>query len=125
MLWLCVISQTVRVKDAARLVAALEKLGTPVYLSGMGRGLLVRFEQEAWVLLPAHVCVRAYVVDGDLLSGACFDQGKEHHLQMRHKRGAALAKADFILLCGKGSCGYRFCKDSPAPGLFYVLRCPC
>lgn len=48
------------------LVAALEHIGAPVYLSGMARGLL----------------------------------GRNHPLQMRHKRRAALREADFVLLAG-------------------------
>lgn len=59
-------SQAIRAREVTRLRDAIEKLGCPVYLSGMGRGLL----------------------------------GKENRLQMRHKRGAALGKADFILLAG-------------------------
>jgi len=48
------------------LIAALEKIGAPVYLSGMARGLL----------------------------------GRDHRLQMRHKRREALREADFVMLAG-------------------------
>lgn len=48
------------------LAAALDKIGVPVYLSSMARGLL----------------------------------GKDHPLQMRHKRRNALREADFVLLAG-------------------------
>ncbi len=48
------------------LIAALEKIGAPVYLSGMARGLL----------------------------------GRDHALQVRHKRREALREADFVLLAG-------------------------
>jgi acetolactate synthase-1/2/3 large subunit len=48
------------------LVAALERIGAPVFLSGMARGLL----------------------------------GRDHPLQMRHKRREALREADFVLLAG-------------------------
>ncbi len=57
------------VLDAAnvgQLVSALEKIGAPVYLSGMARGLL----------------------------------GRDHALQMRHKRREALREADFVMLAG-------------------------
>lgn len=50
----------------SELIAALEAIGSPVYLSGMGRGLL----------------------------------GRSHRLQMKHNRGVALSKADFVLLAG-------------------------
>lgn len=59
-------SQSVRPQLVAKIIAALTKIGAPVFLSGMGRGLL----------------------------------GANHPLQMRHKRGNALGKADFVLLCG-------------------------
>jgi acetolactate synthase-1/2/3 large subunit len=52
--------------QAGRLAAALEKIGAPVYLSGMARGLL----------------------------------GRDHPLQMRHKRREALREADYVLLAG-------------------------
>ena len=55
--------------DAAhvdQLAAALDKIGAPVYLSGMARGLL----------------------------------GRNHALQMHHKRREALREADFVLLAG-------------------------
>lgn len=55
--------ETARVSE---LVAALEKIGAPVYLSGTARGLL----------------------------------GRNHALQMRHKRREALREADFVLLAG-------------------------
>ncbi|MCC7447671.1 MAG: thiamine pyrophosphate-binding protein [Anaerolineae bacterium] len=48
------------------LTAAITKIGAPVYLSGMARGLL----------------------------------GRDHPLQMRHKRREALREADFVLLAG-------------------------
>eukprot|EP00484_Ammonia_sp_Unknown_P023747 CAMPEP_0197032188 /NCGR_PEP_ID=MMETSP1384-20130603/10929_1 /TAXON_ID=29189 /ORGANISM="Ammonia sp." /LENGTH=643 /DNA_ID=CAMNT_0042461811 /DNA_START=24 /DNA_END=1955 /DNA_ORIENTATION=+ len=57
------------VKD---LIAALNQLRIPVYLSGMSRGLL----------------------------------GKHHELYFRHKRSVALAKCDFVILCGV-SCDFR------------------
>jgi thiamine pyrophosphate-dependent acetolactate synthase large subunit-like protein len=59
-------SQAVRANTTSDLIKAIERLGVPVYLSGMGRGLL----------------------------------GKSHPLQMRHKRGNALAKTDYIMLLG-------------------------
>jgi acetolactate synthase-1/2/3 large subunit len=48
------------------LIAALGRIGAPVYLSGMARGLL----------------------------------GREHALQMRHKRREAMREADFVFLAG-------------------------
>ncbi len=48
------------------LVAAIERLNVPVYLSGMARGLL----------------------------------GREHRLQMRHKRRDALKESDLVILAG-------------------------
>mmetsp|Transcript_37702 Transcript_37702/g.61977 ORF Transcript_37702/g.61977 Transcript_37702/m.61977 type:complete len:641 (-) Transcript_37702:83-2005(-) len=54
------------------LIAAIEQLSMPVFLSGMSRGLL----------------------------------GKHHALFFRHKRSAALAKCDFVILCGI-SCDFR------------------
>ncbi len=60
-------SQTlVNPRRVAEVSAAVEKLGCPVYLSGMARGLL----------------------------------GKDHPLQMRHKRKEALKEADVVLLSG-------------------------
>ena len=53
-------------------VAAIERIGAPVYLSGMARGLL----------------------------------GRDHPLQMRHKRRTALREADFVLLAG-APCDFR------------------
>ncbi len=60
------------VAQVAALVAAVERLGAPVYLSGMARGLL----------------------------------GRDHPLQMRHKRRMALKEADFVLLAGT-PCDFR------------------
>jgi thiamine pyrophosphate-dependent acetolactate synthase large subunit-like protein len=66
-------SQTVleseQISDVAK---AIERIGAPVYLSGMARGLL----------------------------------GKEHPLQMRHKRREALREADLVLLAGV-PCDFR------------------
>ena len=60
-------SQTlVNPRRVAEVATAVEKLGIPVYLSGMARGLL----------------------------------GKDHALQMRHKRKEALKEADVVLLSG-------------------------
>ncbi len=53
-------------------VAAIERIGAPVYLSGMARGML----------------------------------GRDHPLQMRHKRRMALKEADFVLLAGV-PCDFR------------------
>ncbi|HHB90831.1 MAG TPA: thiamine pyrophosphate-binding protein [Anaerolineae bacterium] len=53
-------------------VAAVERIGAPVYLSGMARGML----------------------------------GRDHPLQMRHKRRMALKEADFVLLAGV-PCDFR------------------
>ena len=50
----------------AQVAAAVERIGAPVYLSGMARGLL----------------------------------GRDHPLQMRHKRREALREADVVLLAG-------------------------
>jgi acetolactate synthase-1/2/3 large subunit len=58
--------------EAPRIAAAVSKLGVPVYLSGMARGLL----------------------------------GREHPLQMRHQRRAALREADCVLLAGV-PCDFR------------------
>ncbi len=57
---------TLDVAHVAEVAAALERLGAPVYLSGMARGLL----------------------------------GRDHPLQLRHKRREALRAADFVLLAG-------------------------
>jgi acetolactate synthase-like protein len=57
---------------AGEVAAALERIGAPVYLSGMARGLL----------------------------------GRDHPLQMRHKRRDALREADFVLLAGV-PCDFR------------------
>ncbi len=57
---------TLRPNRVAELVRAVERLGVPVYLSGMARGLL----------------------------------GKDHPLQMRHKRRNALKEADVVVLAG-------------------------
>ncbi|MBN1531302.1 MAG: thiamine pyrophosphate-binding protein [Spirochaetes bacterium] len=53
-------------REAPRLAAAVERLGMPVYLAGMARGLL----------------------------------GRDHPLQMRHRRREALREADLLLLAG-------------------------
>jgi len=53
-------------------IAAIERIGAPVYLSGMARGML----------------------------------GRDHPLQMRHKRRMALREADFVLLAGV-PCDFR------------------
>ena len=53
-------------------VTAVERIGAPVYLSGMARGML----------------------------------GRDHPLQMRHKRRMALKEADFVLLAGV-PCDFR------------------
>jgi acetolactate synthase-like protein len=58
--------------EVRRLAQTVERLGMPVYLSGMGRGLL----------------------------------GREHALQMRHKRREALREADLVLLAGV-ACDFR------------------
>lgn len=60
------------VQTAPQLAQALERIGAPVYLSGMGRGLL----------------------------------GRDHPLQMRHKRREALREADLVLLAGV-PCDFR------------------
>jgi len=57
---------------AGEVAAALERIGAPVYLSGMARGLL----------------------------------GRDHPVQMRHKRRDALREADFVLLAGV-PCDFR------------------
>ena len=54
------------IDEIENLVEAIEKIGVPVYLSGMARGLL----------------------------------GRDHPLQIRHKRRSALKEADFVLLAG-------------------------
>jgi acetolactate synthase-1/2/3 large subunit len=56
----------------AELAAAIGRIGAPVYLSGMARGLL----------------------------------GRDHPLQMRHNRRAALREADLVLLAGV-PCDFR------------------
>ncbi len=56
----------------AGVAAALARIGAPVYLSGMARGLL----------------------------------GRDHPLQLRHKRREALREADFVLLAGV-PCDFR------------------
>ena len=58
--------------NAAEVARAVERLGIPVYLSGMARGLL----------------------------------GRDHPLQMRHQRRAALREADMVLLAGV-PCDFR------------------
>jgi len=58
--------------EAAEVARAVERLGIPTYLSGMGRGLL----------------------------------GRDHPLQMRHQRRAALREADLVLLAGV-PCDFR------------------
>ena len=63
---------TLEVDQIDAVVAALERIGAPVYLSGMARGLL----------------------------------GRDHPLQMRHKRRDALKEADFVLLAGV-PCDFR------------------
>lgn len=55
-----------RAGEVGAIADALGKLGVPVFLAGMARGLL----------------------------------GREHPLQYRHKRSAALKQADFVLVCG-------------------------
>jgi acetolactate synthase-1/2/3 large subunit len=57
---------TLDAPHVAEVAAALERIGAPVYLSGMARGLL----------------------------------GRDHPLQMRHKRREALKEADLVLLAG-------------------------
>ncbi len=57
---------TLQADAAPDLAAAVTRLGVPVYLSGMARGLL----------------------------------GRDHPLQMRHQRRAALKEADLVLLAG-------------------------
>lgn len=57
---------TLDAAHVAEVAAALERIGAPVYLSGMARGLL----------------------------------GRDHPLQLRHKRREALKEADFVLLAG-------------------------
>ena len=52
--------------EAPRIAASVRTLGVPVYLSGMGRGLL----------------------------------GRDHPLQLRHQRRAALKEADCVILAG-------------------------
>jgi acetolactate synthase-like protein len=59
-------------QNAAEVARAVERLGIPVYLSGMARGLL----------------------------------GRDHALQMRHQRRAALREADMALLAGV-PCDFR------------------
>jgi acetolactate synthase-1/2/3 large subunit len=58
--------------EVAHVASAIEQLGIPVYLSGMGRGLL----------------------------------GKQHALQMRHKRREALKESDLVILAGV-PCDFR------------------
>ena len=57
---------TLEAEKIGETAAALERLGAPVYLSGMARGLL----------------------------------GRDHPLQMRHQRRAALKEADLVILAG-------------------------
>ena len=57
---------TLDAAHVADVAAALERIGAPVYLSGMARGLL----------------------------------GRDHPLQLRHKRREALKEADLVLLAG-------------------------
>ena len=57
---------TLDAAHVAEVAAALERIGAPVYLSGMARGLL----------------------------------GRDHPLQLRHKRREALKEADLVLLAG-------------------------
>ncbi len=75
--------------DAAhvdQVAAALERIGAPVYLSGMARGLL----------------------------------GRDHRLQMRHKRREALREADCVLLAGV-PCDFRLDYGRHIrPGAFYI-----
>ena len=61
-----------RPEETERLVAAVEALGVPVYLSGMARGLL----------------------------------GRDHPLQLRHKRRLALRESDLTILAGV-PCDFR------------------
>jgi acetolactate synthase-like protein len=63
---------TLDAPHVAETAAALMRIGAPVYLSGMARGLL----------------------------------GRDHPLQMRHKRREALREADFVLLAGV-PCDFR------------------
>jgi acetolactate synthase-1/2/3 large subunit len=63
---------TLAATQVEQVAAALERIGAPVYLSGMARGLL----------------------------------GRDHPLQMRHKRREALREADFVLLAGV-PCDFR------------------
>jgi len=58
--------------DAARVADAVTRLGVPVYLSGMARGLL----------------------------------GRDHQLQLRHRRRQALSEADCVVLAGT-ACDFR------------------
>jgi acetolactate synthase-1/2/3 large subunit len=58
--------------NPARIASAVEKLGVPVYLSGVARGLL----------------------------------GRDHPLQLRHKRREALREADCVILAGV-PCDFR------------------
>jgi len=58
--------------EAGRIAAAVEAIGVPTYLSGMGRGLL----------------------------------GRDHALQLRHQRRAALKEADCVILAG-APCDFR------------------
>ncbi len=62
----------VRAADAAAVSQAVGRLGLPVYLSGMARGLL----------------------------------GRDHPLQMRHRRRDALKQADLVILAGV-PCDFR------------------
>lgn len=63
---------TLDAPHVAGVAAALARIGAPVYLSGMARGLL----------------------------------GRDHPLQLRHKRREALREADFVLLAGV-PCDFR------------------
>ncbi len=66
---------------ADALAAAVDRLGVPVYLAGMARGLL----------------------------------GRDHPLQLRHHRRAALKEADLVLLAGF-PCDFRLDYGSPIRG---------
>ena len=63
---------TLEAAEIDRLADAVGRLGVPVYLSGMARGLL----------------------------------GRDHPLQMRHRRRSALARADLVMLAGV-PCDFR------------------
>jgi thiamine pyrophosphate-dependent acetolactate synthase large subunit-like protein len=72
----------VEASQAASVADAVERLGVPVYLSGMARGLLGRGS-----------------------SGSGLPEGKEG-LQMRHARRTALRESDCVLLAGV-PCDFR------------------